>query len=67
MYTGRYWKRIINSKEKQGPFEFPIEANSSVEAINKAKEFIRCNLETITASVIENPQLLVEGCWIPLD
>jgi hypothetical protein len=71
-YKGRYWKGRIDSEEKQDPFEFTIEVDPNEtdpdkKAIEKAKIFVMCELEsTATAIIIENPQILIGDKWVNL-
>ena len=71
-YKGRYWKRRVDSEERQGPIEFsievsPDEVDPDKKAIEKAQRFVMCDLEcTTTAIAIEGPQLLVGDQWVGL-
>ena len=71
-YKGRYWKRRIDSEERQGPIGFsiivsPDEIDPDKKAIEKAKLHVMCDLEcTTTATIIEDPQILISGQWIGL-
>jgi hypothetical protein len=62
-YKGRYWKKYIYTKEVEGPKEFSVEADSLVEALEEGRALINRIESRLSASLIDQAELLVNGQW----